>query len=915
MCDNGAGREITMGFRATCLIAEVLIAQWEPTSVALLVFAVWLVVVLALATWVAPQGRAARALWDSENGFRRLMDDWPELIVRYDRDGRRLYVNRAVERAYGVPREQLIGRSFAGHDDDPGRLRFDPESAAALQERIREVFEHGRRVEAEVTLRTVDGERKGHAVLIAERDRSGRVTNVLAVGRDLTDCLQAEQEVAERGSRFRDVFENVLDGICLLEVSPDGQQFRVLEQNPALERSTGIPRSATIGKLFEDALPPAASAMLIPWFRRCVETAVPIEGEAPLDLPSGRRWFRSACIPARDEDGRVYRLVAIVQDITDRWEAERALADSEERFRLAFDDSLVGMALLRVGSDPHFRHLRVNRAMCEFLDRCEEELLGAGQTDVLCPEDAEVTQEAFEELLSGHRTCYRDEHRFRRAGGGIVWGLLSATLVRDADGAPLYVLSQIEDITSRKCAEEQLMHRALHDDLTGLPNRALLLEHLGNALARSRRTGSSVGVLFVDLDDFKSINDSLGHAAGDELLCRVAAAIRASVRASDIAARVGGDEFVVVCEDLNDPADAAVVATQIQRVFASRILLRGQPVTTGASIGIALSHEGSTPEDLLHDADSAVYSAKNQGGRRWEPADPRLHPDLPADLPLDACPSLQLTSTSARVPTVETELRRAVRRQELLVHYQPLIDLRTGLITSVEALLRWQHPERGLVLPRDFIEVAERNGLIVEIGAWVLDTACAQAVNWYRRYGPAAPDLAVNASSRQLGTPGTAPRIKDVLDDGCLPADRVCLEITESQLATVDMSSAWELHTLAEHGVRIAVDDFGTGAGAVGFDYLRRLPVHEFKIDRSLVTRLGARPIDTAVVAGLVALGRNLGLTVVAEGIETPTQLQALRDLGCTWGQGWLWHPALPPEDIDTLLAARAPGAGAGSRS
>ncbi|HET9654475.1 MAG TPA: EAL domain-containing protein [Kineosporiaceae bacterium] len=567
--------------------------------------------------------------------------------------------------------------------------------------------------------------------------------------------------------------------------------------------------------------------------------------------------------------------------------ADRAQRESEERFRLAFDESLVGTALLSV--DPQtFRIRRVNAALCAFLGRDRTALLGVRLVDVLSPEEAADTQEALEGVLSGAASNFRAERRFRHANDETVWGLLGATMIRDALGGPRYLLCQVEDITTRKRAEEQLVHRALYDDLTGLPNRALLMEHLAGALARAQRSGSPVGVLFIDLDDFKSINDSFGHSAGDEFLTRAAARIQASIRASDLPARVGGDEFVIICENLTDPADATLVADQIQRALSAQIPLRGQLVTTGASVGIALSRHGSTAESMLRDADAAMYVAKRRGGRRWEPADDALH------------------AAATRVLTVESELHRALELQEFRVHYQPLIDLQTGSIVAVEALLRWQHPDRGLLLPAEFVDVAEQRNLIGDIGTWVLRTACAQAAIWRRRHGAAAPSLAVNVSSRQLDGRGLGTHIEDVLRACPLPADQLYLEVTESQLLIATRSSLNELRGLADSGIRIAVDDFGTGYA--GFDYLRRLPVHELKIGSSYVDGTGTDPTDTAITAGVVTLGLNLGLIVVAEGIETHRQLTALRDMGCTWGQGWLWYHALPADDIDTLLAAAPSG-------
>jgi diguanylate cyclase (GGDEF)-like protein/PAS domain S-box-containing protein len=941
----------------------------------------------------------------AQEEFRTLAENSPDLIIRYDRDGRRLYANPALAALYHLPAGQLVDHVLADPDETPGPVGCDPDSASLLQQKIRETFDDGRAREFEVVFRAHDGLRFLHVRLVPEIGRDGRVGDVLSLCRDVTELKRVERELAERESRYRAVFDHALDPTFLIEVLPDGQGFRPIELNPAFERSTGFSRSALLGRLTDEMVSPQTAAVMNTHHRRCAETGMPLEDELALDLPVGRRWFRSTLVPVHDVEGRVDRIVGIARDVTQTREAERmvqllghaldqlaetvllmlgddphfvyvnagaatslgyhreeltggmqvsdidpnwtpevwarnwpefhakrrgrfesshrtkdgrlipvevtgslfefdgvvvnlaicrdisehraaeqALRDSEERFRLAFDDSLVGMALLAPDSVPPFLHLRVNPAMCELVGRTQRDLLGLRLADVLDPDDAQDSEAGLAGLLSGDLSSYRAERRFRRAGGETVWGLFGAALVRDAFGAPLYVLSQVEDITARKRAEKQLVRRALHDDLTGLPNRALLLEHLASALARSQRADSTLAVLFVDLDDFKSINDRFGHGAGDEFLSSVATRISSSVRASDIVARVGGDEFVIVCESLAEPSGAAVVADQIQRSLAAQIPLHGRPVSALASIGIAISQENSTPEDLLRTADAAMYAAKHGGGRHWEPADGFLH------------------AAAMRVLTVEAELRGALERQEFCLRYQPVVDLRSGRVVAVEALLRWQHPERGLVLPGDFLGVAEQRGLIGDIGTWVLQTACSVAAGWHRRFGHAAPHLAVNVSSRQLGSESLARDVRAVLRTSLLPADHLCLELSESQLLVAGQSSTAELGALAEHGVRIAVDD--CGSSNAGFEYLRGLPVSELKIDRSFVQDLGTDPTHTAMTAAVIAVGRSLGLTVVAEGVETAEQLQSLCEMGCAWGQGWLWHTNLPPEEVDAAVGA-----------
>ncbi|HET9656838.1 MAG TPA: EAL domain-containing protein [Kineosporiaceae bacterium] len=570
------------------------------------------------------------------------------------------------------------------------------------------------------------------------------------------------------------------------------------------------------------------------------------------------------------------------------------LAEDQRRSEARYRGMVLALGEGIVVQDGDGRIVECNAAAERLLGLSRDELLGVASADPrwhALHEDGSPfpgeTHPGMVTLRTG-QPCRDVVMRVRTDLREDRWLLINTQpLTGSGTEAPYGVVASFTDITEVHRAQEELAHRALHDDLTGLPNRALLLEHLTRALARGRRTGLGVGVLFLDLDDFKAINDSYGHSAGDEYLARVAARIGTGIRASDLAARVGGDEFVVVCENLAGPADAARVAEQVQCVLDTAIPLRGQQVAAGASIGIAVSTPDSTPETLLRDADAAMYVAKHRGGRGWETADESLH------------------AAATRVLTVEAGLRQALQRREFSLYYQPIVHLEDGAIVATEALLRWRHPEHGLTLPEHFIDVAEQRGLIGEIGTWALHTACAQAVDWRRHHGEAAPGVAVNVSSRQLNDLNLTRQIHDLLDRTRLPPDRLCLEITESQLLTASARSTADLATLCEDGVRVAVDDFGTGHA--GFDYLRRLPVNELKIDRSFINGTGTDPTDTAVTAAVVTLGLNLGLTVVAEGIETRQQLRTLRDMGCTRGQGWLWHQALPPEDLDAILARPRP--------
>jgi len=450
--------------------------------------------------------------------------------------------------------------------------------------------------------------------------------------------------------------------------------------------------------------------------------------------------------------------------------------------------------------------------------------------------------------------------------------------VRDVDGRPLYLLAQIEDVTARRQAESQLVRQARFDGLTGLPNRVSLIEHLRDRLA----PGTRVAVLFLDIDDFKTVNDSLGHAAGDALLERVAAQLSRCLRGDDYAARWGGDEFVVVSRGRTHPGAARALADQIRLAVAQPIRVDGHEVTATVSIGVAIGEQDSTSEGLLRDADIAMYRAKAAGKDRWAFADSTGH------------------AGAMRRLTLGSALRHALDEGQLALHYQPVVDLVDGRLVSVEALLRWRHPDLGLLGPADFLDVAESSALIVPVGEWALRTAAFQAMDWYRRFGVRAPTVAVNVAARQLGHGHLHERVATALADSGLPASRLCLEVTEREAVAASGTAAADLAAVHRSGVLLAVDDFGTGYA--GLDYLRRFPVDVLKIDQSFVQGLGNDPTDTAIIVSLISLGRALDVTVVAEGVENDTQRAMLRRLECPQGQGRLWSPPVSAERVDALI-------------
>jgi diguanylate cyclase (GGDEF)-like protein len=453
--------------------------------------------------------------------------------------------------------------------------------------------------------------------------------------------------------------------------------------------------------------------------------------------------------------------------------------------------------------------------------------------------------------------------------------------VRDADGNAREMVCVSRDISERKNAELELAHRALHDGLTGLPNRTLFLDRLGHALTRSRRREGGVAIMFLDLDRFKVVNDSLGHEAGDRLLVDVAMRLSSALRPADTLARFGGDELILLCEDIPDEQDARAIAERLLQTFAEPFVVHDGEAFLHASIGIALSRDGfEPPEDLIRDADAAMYRAKERG-HAYELFDEAMRQDVRDRLALEAA------------------LRRGIDRGELRLHCQPLVSLDEGRIAGFESLVRWQHPELGLVPPGSFIPLAEETGLIVPVGAWVLREACATLRRLIDATGMTWLQAGVNVSPRQLQQADFVSQVRCALEDHGLAPELLVVEITES--AIMEAGAAAILRALKDLGVRLAMDDFGTGYSSLS--HLRRFPLDVIKVDRSFVAGLGDGQ-GSSIAGAIVSLARALGLKTVAEGIEDDEQCRAVRALGCDFGQGFLFARPMPADDLSQLLAA-----------
>lgn len=544
------------------------------------------------------------------------------------------------------------------------------------------------------------------------------------------------------------------------------------------------------------------------------------------------------------------------------------------RFDQIFEQSGIPTAIVNL--DGTLGH--VNRAACELFGQLASDVIGRQWSDYTHPGDLEKWQELVLRILHGEEG-FLNQQRFLRPDGSLVWTSAYVTIVRDADDAPDYYLIHMPDISERKRMEEELNYQSFHDPLTGLANRTLLLNRLDHGLGHSRRRGSQLGVISLNLDHFKQVNSSLGHDHGDELLRQVASRLTSTIQPMDSVARVVGDEFVVICDDVSG-TDTGRLAAAILRAVHEPFQLLGQQLLVTASVGVAVAIEHTSPVALLHNADSAMARAKEFGGNRVEYCDDSLR------------------EKATRRALVMTALRKALASHELMVHYQPIINLSTGRMESVEALLRWQHPDLGFISPAEFIPYAEEMGLIGEIGEWVAEQACTQLARW--NGGGESLCVAVNLSVLQMLAPDIAEVIGEILHRTLAPGERLCLEVTESVLMEDVSFFTKTLEDLKRLGVKLSIDDFGTGFSSLG--RLKHFPIDELKVDQLFVKGLGSDQQDTALVDAIVAMAHALNLSVTAEGVENQMQLAHLRALGCERGQGFYLARPMPASAIDELV-------------
>ncbi len=581
--------------------------------------------------------------------------------------------------------------------------------------------------------------------------------------------------------------------------------------------------------------------------------------------------------PNRDARGRVVGLTIVALDITARVDSERAIEAGEARYRALFEHAGVGQFIATLDG----RFVAMNPAFSRLCGYPHNALIGIDVNELLHSDDVDTAVAVHTRLASGETDSAEMEQRYLLPSGDVVHLVVSMSLVRDRDGCPEYLAAIVQDVTDRRRAEAELNQLALYDSVTGLANRTLMLDRIAVALQRQRRQPRAVAVLFLDLDGFKTVNDSLGHSAGDRLLRMVGERLGGAVRGGDTVARFGGDEFAVLCEGLVSSQEAVEVAGRISAALTPPFELDGSQVFVTASVGIAVT-PAADAQTLLQNADAAMYRAKERGRARYEVFDEALREAALERLRLIA------------------DLRQAVDRGEFRLVFQPVVDIATGEVASMEALLRWEHPIRGMLEPASFIEATEDAGMIDRVGNWVLVEATREAAQWQARYGERAPSISVNLSARQLSSSEIVTQVEQALDAAHLPPSSLLLEVTETAVMSDVAAAIEDLRHLQRLGVRLAIDDFGTGYSSLA--YLKDLPVDEIKIDGSFVAGLDADAENRAIVASVIGLAHAVGLRATAEGVETPSQLAALRRLGCDRAQGYLVSMPVGATSADRLL-------------
>jgi diguanylate cyclase (GGDEF)-like protein/PAS domain S-box-containing protein len=825
-----------------------------------------------LGSGVCERHRLAIDLNDRTIYLDSLLQNSPLGIVVLDRQGSVELANSAFEKLFQYDRHELASINIGNFS------LFDDEGTDSAQ-LIPQIFA-GATLQRTVRQRRKDGQVLDLAVHGVPLLLNGEVRGAYLIYEDISDQVRA----AERLQLQATALEAVSNAIVITD-----QKGTILWTNPAFGDLTGYTSEEALGRNQRLVSSGKQSKEFYANLWQTISTGKIWRGELTNRRKDGSLYTEEQTItPVCSDSGDVTHFVAVKQDITERRRAAQEVRDSEDQLRLILESTAEAI----YGIDLEGRCTFCNPACLRLTGyRHSDELLGKNMHDLIHhsrPNGAKFPVEEcriFCAFKTGQGTHVDDEVLWKADGTSFPVEYWSYPQ-RKGESVVGAVVAFI-DITERKAAEEQIRSLAYYDTLTGLPNRILLQDRLAQALAGASRHQDKVALLFLDLDHFKVINDSLGHSVGDLLLKQVAERLKQQTREQDTVSRLGGDEFVVVLSGIRQIADSAVTAERIMDAMTSEFVIQGHSLNVGCSLGISIfPDDGRDGEILVKHADAAMYCAKENGRNNFQFFTQNMNANIVQRL------------------TLENNMRLALQKKEFFLMYQPQLDITTGEISGVEALIRWQHPKLGLVAPNDFIPIAENSGLIIPIGEWVLHTACAQARKWQDEGLPAVP-VAVNVSAMQFRHLGFLELVRGVLHDTALPPQYLELELTESLILSNADVMLLRLNELKEMGVRLAIDDFGTGYSS--FSYLRQFRVHKLKIDRSFVRDVCSDSDDAAITGAIISVAKSLNLRVIAEGVESEEQVAFLRAHHCDEIQGYYFSKPLLPNEFAQKVRNNSP--------
>ncbi|RZI44183.1 PAS domain S-box protein [Herbaspirillum sp. HC18] len=813
--------------------------------------------------------QAEEALRQSEERFRILFENAPVGIMHVDQNGRLISANQTFSEITGYSPEEAVGLI-------PADLTL-PEERASTKVLLEGLFSGKiQSISRERRLLCKDGSTIW--VRITSKmmhGKSGQPQWGMVVFEDIAERKQAEEALRQSEERFRLLYENAPIGITQFD-----QQGYIESANPKFADISGYSTEEVAGLVYSDVTPPEERTRVAKFGEDLFYGKIDTYSCERLFLRKDEStiWVRETAKLMRDKQGNSRGGIAVYEDIHKRKQAEEALRQSEEKFRATFENAPLGIAESTLDG----KITEANPKFLEIMGYTKEEILHLSVRDVTHPSDLEDTLSSIQKLVTGEEDSFTIEKRYIRKDCSFLWANTTASLVRN-HGKPQHLVVIVEDITARKKVDEDLKraietsyHLANHDTLTGLANRASCRDRLQEALTYAKRDGHLVAVHLLDLDRFKFVNDTLGHHVGDLLLKDVAKRIKSHVRVTDLAARLGGDEFVVIQTLLAEPAGAGVLASKLVEDLRHKYMLEDQEVHSGASIGIAVyPNDAEDPDELIRHADLALYDAKHRGRFNYQ------------------FYRKELGAAFHEAQGLEKELVRGLRGNEFFLHYQPQFDLKNGHMTGIEALLRWRHPTRGELAASEFIQEAEREKLMLPLGEWILLAACRQYKTW-SDCGLAVP-LTLNISSIQLRDPRLLQTLQRVLQETGLPASMLQLAMRESMLWDSKFSNSL-LKQMKESGLRLALNDFGGEMTALST--LNKFPLDVVKPGKGVVKELPSGKQEASILAAIIGVAHNRKIAVCADGVETDSQLAAVKDQGCDSVQGYLLSTPLDADEM-----------------